>query len=141
MMPMSLRSLVRGPLLWRLVGISWLLVLILGFILIFFPYFVFVGAWLVYFALALTVLVPIVHIIEYLSRPATGKTQVRKIVQDRRWWIVIFVLWMLALFGVFPWEEYGTNILVAFPVTILVLAAKIYEYLTRPAQTPKKSIR
>ncbi len=139
MMLMSLRSLIRGPLPWGLVGISWLLILVLAFFLVLLPQLIFVVPGLVYFAIVLTLIVSIVHIIEYLSRPAAEKTQVRKIVQDWRWWIVIFVLWMLALLGVFQVRD-GINwgFSIAIMVTLIVLVAKAVERLTRPARTAQQ---
>ena len=51
------------------------------------------------------------------------------------------MLWVLALLGVFPGDITGVNLMVAFPLTILVIVAKAAEYLTRPAIASKKSIR
>ena len=65
----------------------------------------------------------------------------RKIVRSQWWWVVVLVLWVLAVLGIFPGDITGVNLMVALPLTILVIVAKVAEYLTRPAITSKKSIR
>lgn len=84
---------------------------------------------MIYFALALTIIVSIAHIIEYLSRPATEKTQVRKIVRDWRWWIVVFAMWMIGLLGIVY-----LGLLIALGLTFIVIVGQVLEYLTRPAE-------
>ena len=128
----SLRDIIRSPLLWGLVGASWLLVLIIAF----FPPLIFVAVWFVYFALALTIIVSIAHIIEYISRPATEKDRVREIVRDRRWWIVVFAMWMIGLLGILY-----LGLLIALGLTVLVIAVQIAERLIRPTKPLKKPIR
>lgn len=63
----------------------------------------------------------------------------RSLVRSQWWWAVVLVLWVLALLGIFPGDITGVNIMVAFPVTILVAVAKVTEYLTRPAQTAQQA--
>ena len=65
----------------------------------------------------------------------------RNLVRSQWWWAVVLVLWVLALLGIFPGDITGVNLMVALPLTILVIVAKAAEYLTRPAITSKKSIR
>ena len=65
----------------------------------------------------------------------------RSLVSSQWWWAVVLVLWVLAVLGIFPGDITGVNLMVALPLTILVIVAKVAEYLTRPAITSKKSIR
>ena len=59
----------------------------------------------------------------------------RSLIRIQWWWAVVLVLWTLAVLGVFPGDITGSNIMVAFPATVLVAVAKGAEYLTRPEQT------
>ena len=61
----------------------------------------------------------------------------RSLVKSQWWWVVVLVLWILALLGIFPGDITGVNIMVAFPATVLVAAVKGVEYLTRPAKAPR----
>ena len=65
----------------------------------------------------------------------------RSLVRSQWWWAVVLVLWTLAVLGVFPGDITGSNIMVAFPATVLVAVAKRAEYLTRPAQTAQQAGR
>ncbi len=65
----------------------------------------------------------------------------RSLIRSQWWWAVVLVLWVLAVLGVFPGDITGVNLMVALPLTILVLVAKGAEYLTRPAQTARQAGR
>ncbi len=65
----------------------------------------------------------------------------RSLIRSQWWWAVVLVLWTLAVLGVFPGDITGSNIMVAFPATVLVAVAKGAEYLTRPAQTARQAGR
>ena len=67
------------------------------------------------------------------------KMSLQSLVRSQWWWAVVLVLWVLALFGIFPGDITGVNIMVAFPATILVATAKAVEYLTRPDQTARQA--
>ena len=62
----------------------------------------------------------------------------RSLVKSQWWWVVVLVLWILALLGIFPGDITGVNIMVAFPATVLVAAVKGVEYLTRPSQAAQQ---
>ena len=59
----------------------------------------------------------------------------RNLVRSQWWWMVVLVLWVLAVLGIFPGDITGVNLMVALPLTILVIVAKAAEYLTRPVRT------
>ena len=125
----SLRSIVRSPLCWGTVAIGWLLVLILAFV----PSLLFAVVGMIYVALVWTVLVAIAHTVEYLTRSATEKGSIRNIVRDWRWWVVVFVMWMVGSLGILD-----LGLLIALWLTILVIVMKVVERLTRSAQLAQK---
>ena len=98
---------------------------------------------MIYVALVWTVLVVIAHTVEYLTRSATEKGSIRNIVRDWRWWVVVFVMWMVGSLGILD-----LGLLIALWLTILVIVMKVVERLTRSAQlaqkkqhTTRKSVR
>ncbi len=125
----SLRSIVRSPLCWGTVAIGWLLVLILAFV----PSLLFAVVGMIYVAIVWTVLVVIAHTVEYLTRSATEKGSIRNIVRDWRWWVVVFVMWMVGSLGILD-----LGLLIALWLTILVIVMKVVERLTRSAQLAQK---
>ena len=125
----SLRSIARSPLCWGTVAIGWLLVLILAFV----PSLLFAVVGMIYVALVWTVLVAIAHTVEYLTRSATEKGSIRNIVRDWRWWVVVFVMWMVGSLGILD-----LGLLIALWLTILVIVMKVVERLTRSAQLAQK---
>ncbi len=75
----------------------------------------------------------------------------RNMIRSRWWWVLVAVMWMLALFGIYPHVPGLTvtvNIGPALDLTFLVAVVQAVEYLTRPAQlaqkkqhTTRKSVR
>ena len=71
----------------------------------------------------------------------------RNLIRSRWWWAVVLVLWVLDFFGVFVITniQTGQTINLGFvPIlmlTIVVLVAKVSEYLTRPDQTAQQAGR
>ncbi|MCL5089814.1 MAG: hypothetical protein M1382_01430 [Candidatus Marsarchaeota archaeon] len=71
----------------------------------------------------------------------------RSLVRSQWWWAVVLVLWVLEFLGVFVIKniQTGQTIDLGFvPIlmlTLVVIVAKVAEYLTRPVIASKKSIR
>jgi hypothetical protein len=75
------------------------------------------------------------------------KMSLRSLVRSQWWWAVVLVLWVLEFLGVFVIKniQTGQTIDLGFvPIlmlTLVVIVAKVAEYLTRPVIASKKSIR
>lgn len=64
----------------------------------------------------------------------------RSLVRSQWWWMVVLVLLVFAFLGVFQVRD-GINwgFPIAIMVTLIVVVAKVTEYLTRPAQTARQA--
>ena len=65
----------------------------------------------------------------------------RNLVRSQWWWAVVLVLWAFAFLGVFQSIKTGINwgFPIAIMVTLIIVVAKVAEYLTRPAHTAQKA--
>ena len=70
-------------------------------------------------------------------------SSLRRIIAHPVWWMLIVVMLGLTFLGVFVVIKTGVNL--GFPLTfgliVIVIVAKVAEYLTRPAQTAQQAAR